>query len=131
MSSIVSHGEDLTWKKVRRVTIELLESNSDRSWGEFKSSAAERLGIPVEALKRWKTEMKELIAKGLGSERSNDEDDCFEDKGKREVSGGCGSDEGVEDPGSMRCNNPGNKKADEDSDAMKAYKHMCKAMNLG
>lgn len=127
MSSIVSDGENLTWKKVRKVTIELLDMNSDRSWGEFKSSAAERLGIPVEALKRWKTEMKELIAKGLGSARSNDEDDCNED----EVSEESGSDEGVEDTGSMGCNDRGNKKADEDSDAMKAYKHMCKAMNLG
>lgn len=127
MSSIVSDGEDLTWKKVRKVTIELLGMNSDRSWGEFKSSAAERLGIPVEALKEWKTEMKELISKGLGSARSHDEDDGNED----EVSEESGSDEGVEYTGSMGSNDRGNKGANEDSDAMKAYKHMCKAMNLG
>ena len=135
--AMASDGSTLSWAKVREVTIELLESSKDRSWGDFKSAAAERLGVSVESLKIFKMEMKELIARGLEADGDGDGGESDGEYEKNDARKGCGSDANIviEEVGGAvgpkMCNNGSSKDGDEESRAMKALKQMAKAMNLG
>lgn len=127
--------ESLSWKRIHTVTKEVLAADSSRSWGEFKSEVAKHLKVPVEYLRPWKTEMKEVIAEGMKEESDgNDEEDANSSSEHHGGSDDEGSeeDEGDESDSSKRCGRTSIKAGDEgDSQAMKALRQMSRAMNLG
>lgn len=124
-----------SWQQVRVATKELLASNPERSWGEFKSAVGARLDVPVEALRRWKDDMKELIAETV-KEGANESQDAADECGGDGVSDGAESEGGADNASDSDDDADGKDgdsadESDRESDAMRAFKRMTQAMCLG
>lgn len=139
---MVSNMADPSWKTIRAVTTELLASNSDRSWGDFKSSVAQKLKVPVESLKPWKAKMKKLIADGVQKASDSNDEEHGDNESEEEMasegeegenSAADDSGESDSDEGSRSSKPPpkSGKGGEGESGAMQAFKRMSRAMNLG
>lgn len=144
---MVPNPKSPSWESIRGTTKKLLTTGSCQTWGEFKTGVAGSLKVSVESLKPWKTQMKQLIAQGGeegetdrksedgGDEDHEQDDDNESQEGAESEVGenGADSEAGSQVDDTYDKSEPGTHQAttQEDSTAMKAFKHMCRAMNLG
>lgn len=127
-----------SWESVRVACKEVLSTNSCQLWGEFKMEVAKRLEVSVKDIKSWNTEMKEMIAGGNSDEDNKENsDDVSEEEGEDSH----GEEEGDSEDNEVAVSSEEDTQAEQikrkpadgkdESEAMKAFKLLARAMGLG
>lgn len=117
----------LSWECIKTVCEDVLSSQSCELWGDFKKEVAKRLDVAVELLKPWKSQMQDIIrgyddgGQGGGGNASGEHPD-----GEKQSCIPRSTGDG--DPGAITKRR---KNDVEDTEAMKAFKQMVRAMSLG